>query len=601
MGTIQFGGLSSGLDTASIISALMETQKKPLTRVTSDITAANTRYAAYTTLNGLAGDLLAKAQSFTLFSAGSARAATSADPTKFTATAGYAASPGVFKISVDRLASSTKATSTAAIGTAVTDATAGTAMSSLPLPGTVKAGTLGLVVDGKIVKVTVGDPATASLQSVLDDIASAVQGSINAGSGTTAADLGATVTASIVANHLSLSVSGAAAGHDLRFGVAGDTSNFLALTGLSSQHVTGFGTTTSAVTGSAALGVIRSTGALDAAGLTGLAGTSAGTLSINGATISYDTATDSLGTILSRINASSAGVIASLDRTNDRVSLTRKTPGAQAIDITDTGALATALRLAPGTTDAQVIGQTSQITVDGRTITSETNTVTGAVDGVTLNLVDVSTAASSLTVGTDTTSIQASLQSFVDSFNTFVDQMTTLTTHAKGASVSALEEDSGMRSLALEVRGIITAPSSSMTGSIRSLADIGITTGSIGSAVGTTSHLKLDATKLAAALASDPTQVAQLLNSATSGVMQPVIAKLKTITGAKGLVITRQASITSQLSYLSNRAVDLQDRIDRKQVALEAQFAKLESTLSTLQQTQSQLTAQSNANSSSGN
>ena len=158
MPTIQFGGVSSGLDTASIISSLIAVESLPLTRLKSQATTLADRKTAYGTLGSALTDLLTKIQAFTLTSAGSARTATSSDATRFTAVADGSAIPGQYRVTVDRLASATRATSTAAVGTAITDTTATGTMSSLPLPGTVTAGQVGLAIDGQIVSVVVGDP-----------------------------------------------------------------------------------------------------------------------------------------------------------------------------------------------------------------------------------------------------------------------------------------------------------------------------------------------------------------------------------------------------------------------------------------------------------
>lgn len=291
------------------------------------------------------------------------------------------------------------------------------------------------MVDGKVLSISVGDPATTSLKSVLDTIAAAVQAQVGM------TDASTVVSASISGNKVSLSISGASSDHDLRVGVSGDTSNFAAITGLAGLHVADFGVGATSATGSSLLGVARTTAILDAAGLTGLASTATGKLTINGVDIAYDTTTDTLSAMLSRINSSQAGVIASVDRTNDKVVLTSKATGARAISIVDTsGTLGAALGLAPGTIGAQLIGQGSQVTVDGRTVTSDLNTVANAIDGVTLTLVDQSTSTSTLTIGVDTSAVAKALTELVDSYNALADTIQQVTTHAQGAPAAPSKE-----------------------------------------------------------------------------------------------------------------------------------------------------------------
>ena len=51
MASITFGGLASGLDTDSIITALMNVEKKPLTKLENDKTYLNTRLKAFADFN----------------------------------------------------------------------------------------------------------------------------------------------------------------------------------------------------------------------------------------------------------------------------------------------------------------------------------------------------------------------------------------------------------------------------------------------------------------------------------------------------------------------------------------------------------------------
>lgn len=589
MPAIQFGGVASGIDTTSIINALMDAERQPLVRLQTQASALTARKSALGTLAAALNDMLAKVQAFTLTSAGSARSATSADPARFTAAAGSLAVPGQHRVSVDRLATATTATSQGPIGTPVSDTTATGTMSSLPLPGAVTAGSVGVVVDGRIVSAAIGDPSTTSLQAAADAIASAVQAQIRA------TDPGASVTGSVVDNRLQLAVTGASAGHEILFGVGGDTSNALSLFGLAGRSVSDFGGATGTVTGAARLGVVQAAAVLDASGLAGLAPTSTGVLTINGAAIAYDTATDSLNSVLARINASQAGVVASIDRLGDTVVLTRKATGAAAISIADTsGSLGAALRLAPGTTDAQAIGQSAQVTVDGRVAISDSNTVTNAIDGVSLSLLDESASAATLTIGVGSAAIQSALGDLVASYNALADTLDQLTTHAKGAPTAPLEGDAVVAGLALSLRSMMMAPAGGLTGPLSSLADVGVSSGAIGSQAGTTRRLQLDAARLASALASDPARAGHLLG-ADGGILGPIEDRLKAIIGPNGLIDAGRTAADSDLRANAAAQAATQTRLDQRQRMLNAKFASLEATLSLLQGQSAQVGAQASA------
>ena len=469
MSTIQFGGVISGLNTQGIIDALVAVKKQPLTELQSKEADLTSQKAAYSQVGTALDDLVTKVKLFTVTAAGASRVATSADPTVFTATAATSTPVSQYQVSVDRLATATRAASTTSMGAAVTgNVDTSLKLSNANLATPITTGNMTLTVDGTAVQFAVGDPTTTSLQTVMDGLAGALQSQLQM------SDAGSTVSAAIVGGQLQLSISGNATGHDISFGDIGDTSNAAKALGLDTQGVSGAqnaaitGTsyldpvlsslnlpgsvtagqitavvdgilvhytvgdptkttltqtlvianakatnaTNPTLTGTTNLGVARMNGSLDTAGLTGLTSTKTGVLTINGVDIAYDTTGDSMSALITRINNSAAGVVASVDRTNDQLILARKDTGAVAMDIKDTsGTLGAALKLAPGTTNAQTIGLTAQVTVDGRSITSTTNAVSNAIDGVTINFAKLSPLglAQTLTIGVDQTAVSNAL------------------------------------------------------------------------------------------------------------------------------------------------------------------------------------------------
>lgn len=591
MATIQFGGVVSGLNTEAIIDALMAEKKQPLTDLQNQEATLTAQKTAYAQVASALDDLTSKIQAFTDTSAGAGRVGTSADSSIFTATASNSAAVSQYEISVDRLATATRATSMTAIGSPITDTSQ--TLQSLNLPGAVTAGQVSAIVDGVIVHYTVGDPSTTTLDDVMAGLAGAIQSQLDA------TDPTATVSVSVVDNRLQVSLSGTATSHTLSFGAASDTSNALGILGLANSSATvaaGGGS----VTGTTNLGVARLTGALDNAGIDGLTSTTSGVLTINGVNIAYNTATDSLSAVISRINNSTAGVVASVDRTNDRIILTRKDTGALAIDIEDTsGNLGAALELAPGTTNAQVVGQTAQITLDGRQITSTSNTITNAIDGVTINLLKASPLdePQTLSVDVDQSAIADALNDFVKSFNSLGDTLDSLTSMTPGqaggtaGTSGPLASDPTMQALYLNLRQAIFQTVGDST--YNSLAAIGLNTGDIGSVAGTTNRLQLDTSKLTDALNTDPNQVASLLD-ASSGPMAALLAKVKTFedpANTSSYLQSEATNIGEEVSGLHTQEASVQEMIDNYQTALEAQYAQMEATLAELQSQSAALAA----------
>jgi len=479
-------------------------------------------------------------------------------------------------------------------------------LSSLNLPGSMTAGQMSAIVDGQIVHYTVGDPATTTLAQMLKGLSAAIGSRLQAGGANVGADASATFTASVVGNKLQLAITGAGLNHSLSFGAAGDSSNALGVLGISTSSFTNAMNPT--ITGTTNLGVVRVNGALNSAGLSGLTSTTTGVLNINGNDINYDTTSDSLSTIISRINNSGAGVIASIDRTNDKLILTRKDTGSIAVDIQDkSGNLGAALKLAPGTTNAQTIGASAQVTVDGRTVTSSSNTVTSAIDGVTLNLVGQSALGetTTLTVGVNQSAISSAIGDFMTSFNRLGDTLDSLTQTTPGTAggtagtAGPLSSDPQVRALFLNLRSTVFQVSG--TGTLNSLGSIGLNTGNVGSIPGSTDRLQLDSTALAAALNQDAGKVASLLDGAT-GPMQALVDRLKSMqdpANPSAFIQSHTAGLTSEISSTQRAEQSRQVMVDNYQAMLEAQYAAMEATLATLQAQSNQIAAQIGSTSSS--
>jgi flagellar hook-associated protein 2 len=585
-GQFQFTGAISGLDTQSLISALLQADQAPLTAISTKMTALRAQQKSWETLRTQLGTLQTAVKALATGGTAGARSASSSNTTILSAVGLSNAMTGTYQVTVNHLATSTKATSTASLGTALTSADLDTNLSALQLPGSVTQGSVGIVIDGTIVNVAIGDPTTTTLRQATDAMAAAIQAEVQK------TDPSATVSAQIVNNRLAFSVTGSTTSHGVSFGVAGDTSNAAAIFGLSGISGASLADATP-ITGRSALGVVRTISSLDAAGLTGLTSTTTGVLTINGAAISYDTTQDSLSSLVSKINASAAGVTASLDRANDKLILSSKTGGASPISITDTsGTVAAALNLAPGTTAAQAVGSQSSVTVDGTTYLSNSNIVSTAIDGVRLTLSAEGT--STVTVSPDTASMTTAVQAVVDAYNKLADSLDTLTANPVNGTRGDLASDSGVRQMALSFRSILTGMVASSP-VLKSLADIGVNTGKYGTAAANTKRLQFNADTLASALEANPSAVGDLL----TGVMTSLNASVDNWTKYKGNIDTAEDSITSQLSDLTKRQADVQERVDLKQAALQAKFAAMEATLAQLQTTTNSLNnsiAQQNKN-----
>jgi flagellar hook-associated protein 2 len=174
---------------------------------------------------------------------------------------------------------------------------------------------------------------------------------------------------------------------------------------------------------------------------------------------------------------------------------------------------------------SQVAGQTAsyQITqngVTGPTLYSNSNTIANAQPGVNLTLSAIGTT--SVTVAQDTTTAVNNVQTFVTQFNQLVDLIDKDTAYdATNKTGAVLNGDSGVQALEGQLRMLVSSAAPGLGGQYTSLANLGISTGKVGAAVGTTNHLSLDTDKLTAALKDNPSAVMAVFGGNATSTLNP--------------------------------------------------------------------------------
>jgi flagellar hook-associated protein 2 len=484
--SITFDGLASGLNTKDIISKLLQLEQQPITRLNQRKQDIQKQRDAWkdlgTRLQNLASALGTLTQRGTIVGF-AVRPSDGNAP--FTASARPGAVAGTYSIQIQQLATATTLRSGSALGADIDPAAP---LADVNFRSSITAGTF--TING--VAITV-DPTSDTLNDVI--------ARINAS--------GARVTASLVTvdGRTRLALTADTPGGPLQVGMIGDSCNFLSVTSLAGAPRSG-----DTVVGTRSLTAVKTTVPLSQAMLATPASGS-GTLTINGVAIAYDTATDSLSTILNRINASNAGVTASYDSTSDRIVLTAKTTGSLAITVSDTGNLATALGLTSGQLQ---LGQNAVYSLDGGTTWqySTSNTISDAIPGVTVTLTRTTTSPYTFTVEPDSESAIAAVRKFVDQFNSVLSFIADKTAYdATTKTAGTLMGDSAVRTVESTLRRLVTSPAINAGGRYRTLADIGISFGAVGSVVGTTNQLQVDENKLRAALRENPDAVFELLGA----------------------------------------------------------------------------------------
>lgn len=493
---ISMAGLVSGLDTKSMIQQLIDAQKGPLNIMQGKVALQKQEVSAIGDVSTRLTNLLTQIQSFsssTYLLGRSTMVSPGGTTQTVSATADSTAAVGSFKVTVDTLATATSLVSGAPIGAGV--AAAGTPLSQASVLGTaVTSGTI--TVDG----VAVNIDATKDLTYNIGQIQAA----------------NPNLTVSVVpdaaghpANRLQVTDR---TGAPVLLGAGADTSNFLTAAKLLAS--TGGSTRTS--TGD--VGGAQTGGPLVQANL-GTAINGTGTFKINGVEIAYDASADSLSTVLSKINNSTAGVVASYDPTSDAITVVSKTTGSTSISLQDeTGNFLAATGLLNAT---QNLGKNAKYEVDPGTGTATTyyntsNTVTNALPGVTLTLLSQGTSADTVSVNQDVNGAVQHVKDLVSQFNSTLDflRQSTAVDASNQANEGPLSGNYQVQAIGDQLRQIMTSTiqGSTSTG-ITMPSDVGLSFGAVGSTVGSTNDLVLDETKLRAALQSNPAGVSNLFSA----------------------------------------------------------------------------------------
>ncbi len=306
--------------------------------------------------------------------------------------------------------------------------------------------------------------------------------------------------------------------------------------------------------------------------------------------LTIDGSNNTLAGIRDAINAANAGISASIindgSGTPYRLALSSNETGesrSMKLSVSGDAAIDALLAYDPGTatqtfTETQT-AQNAQFTVDGIAITSSTNIVTDAIPGVTLNLANKA-GISAVTVSVQRTgsSLNSALGALVTAYNNTNTSIANAT--AKGA---VMQGEGAVLNLQRQVRTIL-ASSQQTGGSYTTLSQLGISFQKDGS-------LKLDATKLGAALTANVTDVSKL----TAAIGTALRTAADSLLGTAGPISSQTAGINRSITDIGTRRAQLQRRIDAVEQRYQRQFSGLDTLISSMNQTSSFLTQQLSA------
>jgi flagellar hook-associated protein 2 len=261
--------------------------------------------------------------------------------------------------------------------------------------------------------------------------------------------------------------------------------------------------------------------------------------------------------------------------------LTGTTGGSNAFSLTSRAADDSAVATVDFSTKLQS-AEDAVLNVNGMDITSSTNRITDAIAGTTLDLFTTTTGAASLDFSRDTSTVKTKIQALVAAYNDANSMLNVVsdpksTVETYGATLAG---NSIVNSVRSQMRSLITSDSSSPSGGLTALRDIGLS-------ISKTGELELDSTKLENALQYKFDNVVTLITSnrekqssysvLPSGSAGEAVKKLTALLDTSSALTNQSANLTTKITAYNKEMAALDARMAAILVRYNKQFATMES------------------------
>lgn len=229
----------------------------------------------------------------------------------------------------------------------------------------------------------------------------------------------------------------------------------------------------------------------------------------------------------------------------------------------------------------------AQIVIDGSlTVTQSSNEFKDAIEGVTFTVTKVNKDGenTSVKVEQDTSAVGSALADFAAAYNTFLETTASLgRINVDSNVVGALAGDSLLRSLNKQVRDVISETISA-TGSVNSLASLGLTTNREG-------LLEVNESVLASQVRNSFDDVKNLFTGDNS-VGERLTATLSSYTGGDGTIQSKIEGYRTTLTRLEDETTEFNERMEALEARLFAQYNAMDLQVAQLNSTGNFLTGQ---------
>lgn len=296
---------------------------------------------------------------------------------------------------------------------------------------------------------------------------------------------------------------------------------------------------------------------------------------------------DTLQDVVDKINTSGAKVDASLvnDGTHTYLQIVATDTGHEiggnpddALTITEsyTGATGTELGM------TQVIqARNAILQMDGLDVEQRSNTLTDVIADVSIELKTKGTTT--LKIDSDREATKEKIQAFVDQYNKVLDLVKDATT--TGAGNRATDSDPAIVQVRTDLRQVLGETVDGITGSLRSLSQVGLRTNSSGA-------LEINKTAFDDALDKDPRSIGRLFTQADTGIAAKLLAKIERYTDSiDGVLGSRTKSLNRRVDDVDKQITRLEDRLESLTTRLTKRFTAMEQSLSVIQMQNQALTA----------
>lgn len=505
---ITFAGLSSGIDTDSIISRLLQLEVAPIQRLQAQQGQISQRMDALSQLKGRLTSLASSAGSLNTAAAFNQVSVSSSSTDVASVSISGEALPGTFNLTVSKLAQAHK------IGSAAQTS----ATSALSLAGT-------FTVNGRAVTVSSSDTLTSIAQKINGTNSGVTASIIDGGSGSAY-----------------LSISADTTGAQSKIQIADLTGSIVQTLGLANGATAPREAITNGYTSSSFKSTSDSLSTM-----WGVSGLGTKNFSINGVDVAITPDTQNLQEVANAINAASTGATATVRTVTENGTTTYRLDLTGATTFTDTDGILTAMGVLQKGYGSQLLtAQDASYTLDGIPLTSKSNTVTTAIPGVSFTLLkanETTPEKSTISVKSDEDAVKSKIKQFADSVNAVNDFIKAASAFDKETfATGPLFGDTVARQVEDRIGTMLFNNVAGLTGKYTNLAAIGFS-------FDTEGKLVVDDSLLTKALNEDPTGVSHIfraIGKSSSDELSFISSTDKTVASGSGVYQVNITQIATQ-------------------------------------------------------